>query len=204
MPALGEGEVGEHADGVERDQRGHDAAEDDDQDHRGEGQDADAARVDEAVADVVELARQEAVARHEGGQQGEAVEGGIRREHEDHHRDDLDEPERQAADPEDLAGDQGDDRAPAALVGRDVEPVGEHGQAAEHEGREHAQGGERRPGVIGRRRLEVRHAGGDGLDAGERGAARGEGLEHEEEAQALGGLEHLELDRAGRPKTASW
>ena len=72
-------------------------AEHPDQQRRGAREHDDPVRVDEPVAEVDELAREEAVAREHGAEPGEALVRRVRREHEDRERQALDRVEHERA-----------------------------------------------------------------------------------------------------------
>ena len=74
---LGQGEGGEDADGVERDQGAGVATEGDDEDQGAAGQHQDPVAEHQAVAPVGQLTGQEAVAGHQRGQPGEVGVGGV-------------------------------------------------------------------------------------------------------------------------------
>src|SRR2546425_110654 len=74
---LAEGEGQENAYGVKGDQAGNGRLVDPDQHRSREGQDDDAAGEGQAVAAEGELTWEEVVVGEDGGQAGEAVEGGI-------------------------------------------------------------------------------------------------------------------------------
>ena len=74
---LGEGEGHEDTNDVQLDDRADVGVEGHDQGDGKQSKQDDAVAVDEAVAAVVQLARQEAVGGKQGGQQRKAVEGGV-------------------------------------------------------------------------------------------------------------------------------
>ena len=77
MPGLAEGEPGEHAERVQRDQRRDVALEDDDQHAGDDGEEDDAVGEHQAVAAVGELAGQEAVPGDDRRQPGEVGVGRV-------------------------------------------------------------------------------------------------------------------------------
>ena len=95
---LRQGERGEHADGVERDQLGDVGLEEDDRDGAGDGQGDDAVGEHQAVAALGELLGHERVVGVEAGQAGEVGEAGVGRQHQDEHGGGLGEQEQHVAD----------------------------------------------------------------------------------------------------------
>ena len=136
---LGEGERGEHADGVERDQLGDVGLEDDHGDGGDDGQGDDAVGEHQPVAALGELLGQEPVVGGEAGQPGEVGEAGVGRQHQDEHGgaqgehvEDVAERRRAV----DGLGDLGDDRL--AVAGDHVHLGGQPGDAEEHDAEQRA------------------------------------------------------------------
>jgi len=92
---LGEREGSEHPEYVEVDERVHVGAEDEDQRGGNRRQNQDAVREHEAVTEVRELPREEAVAGHDRGQSREPLVGRVRGQDQDPEREDLDDPEHE-------------------------------------------------------------------------------------------------------------
>ena len=142
-----------------------------------------------------ELAGHEVVAGVEAGQPGEVGEAGVGRQDEDEHGAGLERVEQR---PTERAGavdevpDLGDHRGRALLERGHLQVGAEDRQAEEHGAQQAAHDHQRRAGVAPGRLAERRHAVGDGLDAGHRRAAGGEGVQdteqrgaHEQAAAAL-------------------
>lgn len=214
---LAEGEGDEDADDVQLDEPGGVGAVDDDQQGGGAGQQDDAVGEGEAVAAGVELARQVRVAGEDRAQQREAVEGGVGRQEEDERGGDGEQDEEEGAVAEDRGGDLGDHRL-LDVVGADRHPVvvqvlgrvlghadaglaGQGDDAAEHGGGEQAHQRQRGGGVAALGAAEGGDAVADRLDAGERGAAGGEGAQQQEDEGEAREARVLRLDlelRGGR------
>ena len=90
-PGLRQGERQKHANGKQGDQPVRVAAEDDDEDARGNRQQDDAVGEDQAVAKAGKLARQESVLRQDSRQAGKAGKARVCRNRQDQHRADLDQ-----------------------------------------------------------------------------------------------------------------
>jgi hypothetical protein len=121
---LAERERGEHADGVQRDQRVRDPAERDDERGGRRGEKQDPVGEDEPVTAVAELARQISVAGDDRRQAGEVGVGGVRGEDEDRRRGELQHDVERIFGPEHRPPHLGDD---GLLVTRErMKPVGEH------------------------------------------------------------------------------
>ncbi len=146
-----------------------------------ERQHEDAVGVDEPVAEVRELARQEAVAREQRGQPREALEGrvGGQREHAGRRRLHGVVAEGRAAGREHRTRDLRQHRDRLARPG--VHLPGQERHAEEEEDRDHAHPQQRARGVARLRAPEGRHAVRDRLDAGQRAAARGEGAQQHDD-----------------------
>ena len=139
MPGLRQREAGEHADRVERDEPVDLGVGDDQHRDRGDGEEDDAVREDQAVPALGELAGHEVVFGVEAREAGEVGEARVRGEHEDEHRARLQGVEEEItarAAAVDEAADLADHGGRAALVRRRVGMRGEHRQAEEH----HAEG----------------------------------------------------------------
>ena len=95
-PRLRQRERGEDADHVELDQPRELRVVEPDEEERERREDEDAVGEHEAVAAVAELARHELIARQDRGQPREVLERGVRREHEDPRREDLQQDEPQS------------------------------------------------------------------------------------------------------------
>ena len=161
------------------------------------------------MAPLGELPGHEVVAGMEAGQAREVREAGIGREDQDEHRPGLqavvEEVAERAAAEDDLA-DLGDHRRGALLVGRHVHLGGEDRQPEEHGAERRPHDHQRRPRVLPLGRFERGHAVGNGLDAGDRRAARSEGAHqhehrraHQEAVALVPGREHARLvDRLDR------
>ena len=155
-----------------------------DQEGREPGEDEDPVRVDEAVAEVDELARQEPVPREQRREPREALVRGVGREHEDGQRECLDEVV--------------DEPTPASRPGTSPRDLREHGgrraRPGVHLHRQPRDAEEEQIAiapyvaasrrVLGLRTAEGGHAVRDRLHAGQRGRARGERLEQDEEGDA--------------------
>ena len=186
-PGLGDRERGEDADHIQVDERDHVRVERPDQERRDPGQDDDAVRVDEPVAEVHELAREEAVAREHRGQSREALVRGVRGQHEDRERERLHgvvhgrgHRSRREGRPRDLRDDR-DARARMRVhVHREV------GDADEQRDRDRAHRKQRFGRVPTGRRTEGVDAVRDRFDAGQRSRAGGKGLEQHEHADGAG------------------
>ena len=182
-PRLREREGGEDADHVQVEKRDHVRAEDPDQDRRRAGQDDDAVREDEAVAEVRELARREAVPGEQRREAREALERRVRGEHEDEQRRPLHGVVHEAAEragPEDRAADLGDHRVRRAR--HRVHAHREVRDAEEHRNRERPEDGERLGGVLSLRVPKGVDPVRDRLDPGQRRGARGERAQQDEDA----------------------
>ena len=186
---LRQGERREHADGVERDEPVDLGAGDDhEHDRRRTARKMMPFENTSRWPALGELAGHEVVAGVEAGQPGEVGEARVGREHEDEHRAGLqrvveDVAERAAAVHE--LADLGDDGRRALLERRDVHLA----RPAIDSPRNMTP--RREPmmtsvvaGVLPLRLLERGHAVGDRLDAGDRGAAGGERVQHHVERRA--------------------
>ncbi len=216
---LAEVERDEDADDVELDQPGDLGVEGQDQDDRHHREEHDAVAVGEPVAAGAERARREAVLGEDRAEDGEAVEGGVRREHEDHpgDRDDEVEPRREVA--EHGPGDLGDHGVlvvavveRAAVVAELLEVVrvdvpqahllGEHDDAHDHRDGDDAEEQERGRGVLALGPLEGGHPVADRLDTRQRGAAGRERAGQQEQQAERGqgvDLAGLGVRRDGEP-----
>ena len=183
------------------------------------GQDHHAVRVHEAVAALGELAGQEAVAGLEAGQAGEVGEARVGGHDEDEHRAGLQRVEEHVAERRRCRRrPRRPGRSRSACRPRTARP----GSAAASTDRPRNMTPSPMPmmhqrlaGVAPRRLLERRDAVGDGLDAGDRGAAGGERVQHDEQRRAHRGgpspalavldvaLDGVADDRAGRRRRAS-
>ena len=199
---LAEVEGDEHAHDVELDQLGDLGVEREDQDDGGDGEQDDAVAERQTVAAGVELAGQVAVAGQDRAEDGEAVEGGVRGEDQDHARAGDGEVEQRLGVAVEGLRELGDDgrlvvaladglAVEQQLVGgvldvADVHGVGEQDDAHQHRDGDGAQEQERRGGVLALRLAEGGHAVADRLDAGEGGAAGREGTRQQERHRQSG------------------
>ena len=158
------------------------ALEDEQQDDGEAAQDHDAVGEHQAVALGGELTWDEPVAGEEEREAREVGERRVGRQEQDQHRHELDLVIEAAA-AEDVARQLRDDRLVGG--GNDTEVVGEVRDAEKERDEDDAEPGEDDTRVARFRRLEGGHAVRDGLDAGQRGAARGEGAQEQEEPDAL-------------------
>ncbi len=181
---LRERERGEDADGVERNQPLRLASEQRQHRQREHAERHDPERVGEAVAAERELARHEAVARHEIRQAREVGVGGVCRQHEDRHRRELHGVVGDVRPAENAPRDLRDHRLVsrfrlvhrhrAVLMGEEGDPAKRHREDADHPR-------QRRAGIAPFRWAERRDAVGDRLDTGQRRAAGGERAQDQED-----------------------
>jgi hypothetical protein len=169
---LREGEAQEDPHGEERDQRMGAAAKEHDQPDGQGPDDHNAVGVGEPQAAVLKLARQIPIVGHDRGEQREAVERGIRRQHQDQRGGELDQPEERATARHGLAN-LGDHAGPGGGDGADG--VAQAGYPQEEGTQDHSKRDERAGGVARLRLFEHRHAIGDGLHAGHGRAPPGKG-----------------------------
>ena len=189
---LAQRERDEHADDVELDQRGDLGPERDDERDRRQGQEQDAVGERQPVAAGVQLARQITVLGQDRAQHREAVERGVGGQHQDQRGDagDQVQPDREVV--EHRLGELGDQRL-LVVVGRGADQLlvrplgdlhagllGQHDDAHEQRHRDAAEQQQRRCGVARLRFLECGHPVADGLDTGQRRAARRERPGHQE------------------------
>ena len=149
-------------------------------------QDDDAGRVGQPVAAVGEASREEEVLGQDGGQAREGVERRVGGQDEDERREGLEEVEAQRARPEDRGGHLRHDGH--VVAGDDGEGVGQVGDADEQDAQQDGHDRQRGGRVPGLRRLEGGHAVGDGLHAGERHRAAGEGSQEQQDGDRLDGV----------------
>ena len=133
------------------------------------------------------------------GQDREAVEGGVRGEHQDRGGERLHREEADRVVAEHRAGDLGDDRA-LGVAGRGTDQLGgvcgdvhvadqrQGGDADEHGDGQPTHDGQRGGGVAALGLLEVGHPVADRLDPGQRGAAGGERAQHHRDEQEAAGV----------------
>ena len=168
MLGLGEGEGQEHAERVERDQRGDAGAEPDQQEGRQAGEGDDPGREREPLPAERELAWHEVVAGQERAEAREVGEGRVRREREDEMVAAWMRMKKTRRRRE--AGRSGKDRLFLAGSGRSRSSCHEaDAQEQDREDRRRPDQGD--PGVPPFRRLEGGDAVGDRLDAGQRRGA---------------------------------
>ena len=126
------------------------------------------------------MPRHEAVAREEEGESGEVREARVGRQRQDQRGRHLHE-EQDPAVPDDLAGDQRQDRLHLIRVGQDANLAGQEADAQEEAAKDdhlRDQGGSR---VLPLGLLERGDPVRDRLDAGDRGPTRSERVEHDRE-----------------------
>ena len=205
---LGDREGGENADRVKVQQVVDDTVENNDQGDGGQGQQDDAVGVGQPIAQVRELPRQEVVAGQHRSQLREPREGGVRGQHEHGGGGGLDHEEHPVQGGRPGRGGDLPDHALIITLGgvqvivdaevdrqeRDAQEHG-HGQTAHPDGRQ--------GGVLVTRLGKLRRGVGDGLDAGQRGTALGECLQHHIQPDSLqacfcGGEAVTDVDRLRR------
>ena len=197
---LGEGEGEEGADGVERDDVVDVAAEQDEDDCRQKCEGIYPVGVQQAASAQDEDMGQEIVQGDGAGDSGEVGEGGVGAQSEG----EEDGPHGEVEEPT-ASEDSHHDQAEQALVVRvgrlhrhDSVLLGQPGGAEEHDDEGAHDDGERHLRVLHPGIAEGHHAVGDGLDAGHRRAAVGEGLEREPYAEiGDGGGQSVRHLRAG-------
>ena len=196
-PQLAEVERHEDADDVELDQPGGLGVERDDQDDREASQHDDAVAVGQPIAARAQRPRHEPVAGQDRAEHREPVERGVGGQDQDdpRHRDHEVVARRKVV--EDRLGQLGHHRrlvvpwrhrlAVRSAQSVDVVDVlqahlvGQHDDAQQHRDRDRAEQQQRRGGVRALRLAEGRHAVGDRLDAGQRGATGRERARQQED-----------------------
>ena len=186
-PDLAQREAHEHADRVERDQRMGVAAERPQQPECDGRQQHDAPRVGQPVAAERELAGHVAVLGQDRGQSREGVEARVRGEEQDERGAGGEGHEQGRSLAECRPRRHRDDRLAAGFGRAQAVLDGEQGQADEQDAEQDRHGGHRVGRVLRLGRLERRDAVGDGLDAGQRDGAAGEGLEQEQDRRSVRG-----------------
>ena len=182
---AGHGEAGEDADGVHRYQVADPGPGDEEQGDGHDGEHDDPVGEDQPMASFGQLGRQEPVLGDETGQEGEAVEAGVAAGVEDQQRWRTGRTRsrrgRRRAGAEHRLGLLREDGRRAVDVGDGVGEVGQPRHPEHQEAEDDAHDHQHPAGVGSLRRPEGTDPVGDGLQAGQRGPAVGEGLEHDED-----------------------
>ena len=163
-PGLAEGEAGEDTEGVQRDQLGDVAVEDDDQDAGDRGEEDHAVGEHQPGAAVEELAWQEPVPGDDRCQSGEVGVGRVGGQDQDQERADHHHPEHDALAAVEVFGHQ---PQPVAVVSASVrlEMRRQHRHAEEARAEDHAHPHQCLRCVLALRAPECRHAVRDGFDS---------------------------------------